>query len=80
MRLRRCKVVTSYKERSFDCPAHEIAREELLEKIDGDEFHLSDTMLDADRMKFLVTFVNRTRRLRQWDRELPVSQYYESYL
>jgi hypothetical protein len=37
----------------FDCPTYEIARDELLDKIDGDEFHLSDTMLDADH--------NRTR-------------------
>jgi ribonuclease HI len=51
----------------FDCPAHEIAREELFEKIVEDEFHLSDTMLDADHMRFLVTFVNRTRRLRLRD-------------
>jgi hypothetical protein len=49
----------------FDCPAHEVAREEFTDKLDGNQLQLSDIMTDADRMKDLVTFVNRTRRLRQ---------------
>jgi hypothetical protein len=48
----------------FDCPAHEAAREEFTDKLDGNHFHLSDIMTDADCMKDLVTFVNRTRRFR----------------
>jgi hypothetical protein len=45
----------------FDCPAHEVAREEFTDKLDGNHLHLSDIITDADRMKDLVTFVNRTR-------------------
>jgi hypothetical protein len=48
----------------FDCPAHEVAREELTDKIGDNHLHLSDIMSDTDRMKDLVMFVNRTRRLR----------------
>jgi ribonuclease HI len=49
----------------FDCPAHEVAREEFTDKLDGNALHLSVIMTDTDRMKDLVTFINRTRRFRQ---------------
>jgi ribonuclease HI len=49
----------------FDCPAHEVAREEFTDKLEDNFLHLSTIMTDADRMKDLVTYVNRTRRLRQ---------------
>ena len=48
----------------FECPAHNIAREELIAKIGINNLHLSDIMAHTDRMKALVTFINRTRRLR----------------
>jgi hypothetical protein len=49
----------------FDCPAHDVAREELMDKLGDNLLHLSVIMTDTDRMKDLVTYVNRTRRLRQ---------------
>ena len=49
----------------FDCPAHNIAREELIDAIGIESFHLAEIMQDVDRMKALVKFVNRTRRLRE---------------
>jgi ribonuclease HI len=48
----------------FDCPAHAIARAEFTDKLGRIDFHLSDIMTDTDRMKDLVTFVNRTRRFK----------------
>jgi ribonuclease HI len=48
----------------FDCPAHTLARDELIENIDRDNFYLEDIMNDIDRMKALITFINRTRRFR----------------
>lgn len=47
----------------FVCPAHEMARDELANKIGAAHFQLSDLMINADRMKALVKFVNRTGRL-----------------
>ena len=43
---------------------HNIAREELIAKIGINNLHLSDIMAHTDRMKALVTFINRTGRLR----------------
>ena len=48
----------------FDCPAYDEARDELIAKIGRSRFHLSDIMADTDRMKSLVTYINRTGRLR----------------
>jgi hypothetical protein len=48
----------------FDCPAHNIAREELIQEIGIDNFHLADIMRDTVRMKALTKFINRTRRFR----------------
>ena len=48
----------------FDSPAHHDAREDLVNKIGRHRFHLSDIMSDTDRMKALVTYINRTGRLR----------------
>ena len=48
----------------FDCPAHHEAREILVNKIGRNYFHLAEIMADTDRMKALVTFINRTGRLR----------------
>jgi hypothetical protein len=49
----------------FDCPAHNIARHELIDTIGHDNFHLAEIMLEVDRMKALTTYINRTRRLRE---------------
>ena len=49
----------------FDCPAHNIARGELIDTIGINNFHLAEIMLDVDRMKALVKFINRTRRFRE---------------
>ena len=46
----------------FECPAHEVARGELAAEIGIPHLQLSDLMTDTDRMKALVTFVNRTGR------------------
>ena len=48
----------------FDCTVHLVAREELTGKIGMINFNLSDIMADADRMKALTTFINRTQRFR----------------
>jgi hypothetical protein len=48
----------------FDCPAHHIAREELIEEIGLDNFHLVEIMADTNRLKALTTYINRTRRFR----------------
>ena len=48
----------------FDCPAHHEAREDLVTKIGRNYFHLAEIMADTDRMKALVTYINRTGRLR----------------
>ena len=48
----------------FECPAHNIAREELIEEIGLDNFHLTEIMADTNRMKALNMFINRTRRFR----------------
>lgn len=47
----------------FDCAAHDQAREELTAKIGRNFLNLADIMANTDRMKALVTFVNRTQRL-----------------
>lgn len=49
----------------FDCPAHNIARDELSTKIDKLHFSLSDLMTDTDHMKALTTYINRTGRFRE---------------
>ena len=48
----------------FVCPAYMEARNELIDKIGLEEFHLTNIMTDADKMKALTTFINRTGRLR----------------
>ena len=49
----------------FDCPAHNEARNELIDKIGIDNFHLPEIMSDTNRMKLLTTFINRSRRFRE---------------
>ena len=56
--------IESFNHFLFDCPAHNIAREELIEEIGLDNFHLAEIMADTNRMKALNTFINRTRRFR----------------
>ena len=48
----------------FDCPSHTDARNELIEDIGREEFHLSNIMFNTDRMKALINFINRTGRFR----------------
>jgi hypothetical protein len=48
----------------FDCPAFDIAREELIEDIGFDNFHLAEMMRNTDHMKALIKYINRTRRFR----------------
>ena len=48
----------------FICPAHTEARNDLIDRIGIDEFHLINIMSDADKIKALITFINRTGRLR----------------
>src|ERR1700678_198148 len=47
----------------FDCPAHVAARNELTNKIGLNHFSFKDIMADTNRMKALITFINRTGRL-----------------
>ena len=49
----------------FDCPAHAVARDEFTTKMGIINFSLSDVMSDTDRMKDLVTYINRTRRFKE---------------
>ena len=48
----------------FDCTAHNVARDRLIQKIGRNHFHLAGMMSDTDRMKALTTYINRTGRLR----------------
>ena len=48
----------------FDCTAHNVAREELIEQIGMAHFNLLDIMADTDRMKALTTFINRSGRFK----------------
>ena len=48
----------------FDCPSYTDARNELIEDIGREEFHLSNIMFNTDRMKALINFINRTGRFR----------------
>jgi ribonuclease HI len=48
----------------FDCPAHHLARETLIDEIGIDNLYLAEIMQDTNRMKALITFINRTRRFR----------------
>ena len=48
----------------FDCPSYTDARNELIEDIGREEFHLSNIMFNTDRMKALIHFINRTGRFR----------------
>ena len=52
----------------FDCPSHTDARNELIDDIGREEFHLSNIMLKANRMIALINFINRTGRFRNWVR------------
>ena len=47
----------------FDCPAYVVARNELTNKIGLNHLNLKDIMADTNRMKALITFINRTGRL-----------------
>jgi ribonuclease HI len=49
----------------FICQAYDEARNELIEKIDRRNFSISKMMKSTDRMKALVTFINRTGRLKE---------------
>ena len=44
-------------------PAYMEARNELIDKIGLEEFHLINIMTDTDKIKALTTFINRTGRL-----------------
>ena len=48
----------------FDCKAYAGARNELIAKIGRRHFNFLDIMSEADRMKALITFINRTGRFR----------------
>ena len=48
----------------FECPPYEEARNALIAKIEINNFHLPEIMTNADRMKALTTFINRTKRLK----------------
>jgi ribonuclease HI len=47
----------------FVCPAHDEARDDLIDKIGREHFNLIAIMKDANNMKSLVTYINRTGRL-----------------
>ena len=49
----------------FECQAHAVYREELIDKIGIQQFHLPNIMKDANRIKHLVTFINRTGRFKK---------------
>ena len=49
----------------FDCPAHAIARDIFATQIGIIHFSLADIMTTTDRIKHLVTFINRTRRFKE---------------
>ena len=49
----------------FDCPAHDVARRELINKIGRAHLQLQDIMSEVNRMKALTTFINRTGRFRR---------------
>jgi hypothetical protein len=48
----------------LDCEAYTEARNELKEEIGIDQFHFPNIMSNVDRMKKLITFINRTGRFR----------------
>ena len=48
----------------FDCQAYDIARQELITKIGRNFLSLSKIMKSTDKMKALVTFINRTDRFK----------------
>ena len=48
----------------FDCQAYDIARQELITKIGRNFLSLSKIMKSTDKMKALVTFINRTNRFK----------------
>ena len=47
----------------FECTAYNKARNLFKTKIGRDNFHLSNIMTDANYMKELTTYINRTGRL-----------------
>jgi hypothetical protein len=47
----------------FDCPAYVAARNELTNKIGFNHLNFKDIMADTNRIKALITFINRTGRL-----------------
>ena len=48
----------------FDCQAFDIARQALTAKIGRNYLSLSKIMKSTDKMKALVTYINRTGRLK----------------
>ena len=48
----------------FVCSAYSEARNELIDKISLNQFHLSNMMKDTNRLKALTTYINRTGRFR----------------
>ena len=49
----------------FECQTHDEARQELIAKIGRRNFSLKKIMTNTDFLKALVTYVNRTGRLRE---------------
>ena len=49
----------------FKCTAYAQEREELIENIKLSHFNLRNIMADADRMRHLATYINKTGRLKQ---------------
>ena len=48
----------------FECTAYNEARDHLKARIGRDNFHISNIMTDANYMKELMTYINRTSRLK----------------
>jgi hypothetical protein len=48
----------------FDCQAHDEARQDLIAKIGRRQLSLAKIMKTTDRMKAIVTFINRTGRFK----------------
>ena len=48
----------------FKYTAHNVARDELIEKIGLNNFHLPEIMNNATNMKALITYINRTGKFR----------------
>ena len=62
----------------FNCPAHIVARNELTNVIGLNHFNFKDIMADTNRMKALITFINRTGRLQLWSKAITITVYQTS--